>query len=128
SEFFQGTKGTVDTDGGGRGIIKGWNDNTLYDHRGNTDPNPYQQEHDELFRAIRAGEVINNTDYGAKSTLTALMGRMATYSGKGISWDEALNSNLSLLPTQFGWDATPPVLPDENGYYAAAVPGVTEVL
>lgn len=128
SEFFQGTKGTVDTDGGGKGIIRGWNGATLYDHRGDSDPNPYQQEHDELFAAIRKGEVIDDTENGAKSTLAALMGRMATYSGKVITWDEALNSKLSLMPTQFAWDAAPPVLPDENGYYEAPVPGVTQVL
>lgn len=128
SEFFQGTRGTVDTDGGGRGLVKDWKGKMLYDHRGDDDPNPYQQEHDELFASIRKGEVIDNTENGAKSTLTALMGRMATYSGKVVTWDEALNSQLSLLPAQFGWNAEPPVLPDEQGYYAAPVPGVTKVL
>jgi len=127
AEYFQGTKGTIDTSGD-RGIIKSWNGNVLYDHNAETDPNPYQQEHDELFAAIRNGDHINNTEYGAKSTLTALMGRMATYSGKIITWEEALNSNKSEMPEEFGWEAAPPVLPNDNGRYPVPVPGKTEVL
>lgn len=127
AEFFQGTEGTVDT-AGDKGILKGWDGKTLYDHRGDEDPNPYQQEHDELFAAIRAGEVINDTENGAKSTFTAIMGRMATYSGKVITWDEAIKSEKSLMPERFAWDANPPVMPDENGNYPVPVPGKTEVL
>ncbi|MEX0649357.1 MAG: Gfo/Idh/MocA family oxidoreductase [Balneolaceae bacterium] len=124
SEFFQGTKGTVDTNGD-IGIIKSWDGETIYNHRGDDDPNPYQKEHDEMFASIRSGGVINDTENGAKSTLTAIMGRMATYSGKIVTWDEALNSNINLVPEVLSWDAEPPVLPDENGYYPVPVPGVT---
>jgi myo-inositol 2-dehydrogenase / D-chiro-inositol 1-dehydrogenase len=53
---------------------------------------------------------------------------MATYSGQVIEWNDALNSNLSLMPKKFAWDAPPPVLPDANGYYPVAVPGKTVVL
>ena len=127
SEFFQGTKGTVDTQDG-KGILKSWDGKVLYNHRGDEDPNPYQQEHDELFASIRNGDVIDDTENGAKSTLTALMGRMATYSGKVITWDEALNGTKKLVPDVLTWDTEPPVLPDENGFYQAPVPGVTDVL
>lgn len=127
AEFFQGTKGTVDISGD-RGTLKDWSGKVLYDHDGENDPNPYQQEHDELFAAIRNGGHINNTEYGAKSTMTALMGRMATYSGKIITWDEAIKSLRSEMPEEFSWDAAPPVLPNENGRYPVPVPGVTEVL
>lgn len=127
SEFFQTTQGTIDTQGD-KGVLKSWDGQTLYNHRGAEDPNPYQQEHDELFAAIRAGKVINNAEYGAKSTLTALMGRMATYSGKVISWEQALNSTQSLMPERLAWDAEPPVLPDEDGRYPVPVPGQTQVL
>lgn len=127
AEFFQGTRGTIDTSGD-RGIIKSWDGETLYDHNAETDPNPYQQEHDELFAAIRNGNHINDTEYGAKSTMTALLGRMATYSGKVISWDEALNSQKSELPDEFGWEVAPPVIPGEDGEYPVPVPGETEVL
>ena len=67
-----------------------------------------------------------NAENGAKSTLTAIMGRMATYSGKTISWDEALNSDHHLMPAQVDWNTTPPSLPDENGHYTIPTPGVTK--
>ncbi len=60
------------------------------------------------------------------STLTAIMGRMAGYSGKVVTRDQALNSTLDLSPDRYTWDATPPVLPDENGDYPVAMPGVTK--
>ena len=53
------------------------------------------------------------------------MGRMATYSGNVVRWDEALHSELDLSPGEYAFDAMPPVLPDENGLYAAAIPGIT---
>jgi predicted dehydrogenase len=57
--------------------------------------NPYQKEHDDFFNAIRHDLPYDETEYGAKSTLTAIMGRMAAYSGKIVEWDAALNSNHS---------------------------------
>lgn len=127
SEFFQTTEGTIDT-AGDKGIITSWDGETLYDHNADGDINPYQQEHNELFAAIRNGEVINDTERSAKSTLTAIMGRMATYSGDVISWEDAMNGTKKLVPDEFSWDAKPPVTPDENGYYPVPVPGVTDVL
>lgn len=90
--------------------------------------NPYQQEHDDLFASIRAGLPINEAEYGATSTMTAILGRMATYSGQSITWEEATNSNISLAPAQYAWDATPPVVPDDSGQYPIPVPGVTKVV
>ena len=80
--------------------------------------NFYQTEHDELFAAIRSGKPINNGRYMAHSTLLAIMGRMATYTGQVITWDQALNSkeDLTLEKYQWGPIETPPV----------AVPGVTK--
>ena len=49
---------------------------------------------------------------------------MATYSGQVIEWDKAINSNLNLQPEKYAWDASPRSVPDANGYYAIAVPGV----
>ncbi len=60
--------------------------------------------------------------------MTALLGRMATYSGQVIQWDDAINSELNLMPAKFAWDADPPVLPDENGFYPIPTPGVTKVI
>jgi len=62
------------------------------------------------------------------STLTAIMGRMAGYSGKEIRRQDVLESNLSLLPKRLAWDVDPPVLPDADGAYPVAIPGVTKVL
>ncbi|MEX1136919.1 MAG: Gfo/Idh/MocA family oxidoreductase [Balneolales bacterium] len=128
SEVFQGTKGTINTDGGNNGLMRSYTGNVAYEHRGAEDPNPYQQEHNELFEALRKGRVINDSEVGAKATLTAIMGRMATYSGKVIEWEKALNSNINLIPENLSWDANPPSLPDENGFYPIPTPGVTEVL
>jgi myo-inositol 2-dehydrogenase / D-chiro-inositol 1-dehydrogenase len=90
--------------------------------------NPYQIEHDDLFAAIRNNTPYNETDYGARSTMTAIMGRMATYSGKVVTLDEAMNSDLTLAPETYAMDATPPIVPDENGEYRCAMPGTTKGL
>ena len=73
---------------------------------------------------------IAKAEYGAKSTMTAILGRMATYSGTMISWEEAINSNLSLADvdryTSLADEA--PVKPNDRGEYAIPVPGETKVL
>jgi hypothetical protein len=71
----------------------------------------YQTEHDELFAAIRSGNPINNGEYMTNSTMLAILGRMATYTGKTIGWDEALASNESLMPPAYDWISleVPPV-------------------
>ncbi len=124
-EVFQGTKGTIHTDGSDRGVLKSWRDTVIYDHEGDDDPNPYQKEHDELFVSIRNGGVISDVENAAKSTLTAIMGRMATYTGEVIDWDEAMNSEEILVPDDIDWDSTPPVQPDEDGNYPIPMPGQT---
>jgi hypothetical protein len=60
--------------------------------------------------------------------MTAILGRMATYSGAEISWDDALNSQIDLFPETLAWDALPKSLPDENGFYKIAVPGQTKAV
>ena len=89
--------------------------------------NAYQQEHDDLFAAIRNEEDYNEGQYGAYSTMISIMGRMATYSGQTIEWEKALNSGRNIMPKDFAFDATPPVVPDKNGRYPVPVPGVTNV-
>jgi predicted dehydrogenase len=96
--------------------------------RGERGENPYQTEHDDFFHAIRHNLPYSEIEYGAKSTLTAIMGRMAAYSGKIVEWDAALNSNLSLAPAVKSMDDAPPVLPDEHGLYAIPVAGKTIAL
>jgi hypothetical protein len=56
--------------------------------------------------------------------MTAVMGRMATYSGQVVTWDEAVKSQLRLAPKRYALDAEPPTLPDAAGNYPIATPGV----
>lgn len=121
-ETLVGTKGTVHC---GAGQIKA-GDKSLYAYDMKKENNPYQTEHDELFAAIAKGEYkFADTENGAKATLTAIIGRLATYSGQIIDWDTALNSGLSIQPEKYAFDANPPVLPDGDGFYPIAVPGKT---
>lgn len=122
TEAFQGTNGSAPSPG----VLLTKNGYALLRHSGKGDPNPYQVEHDELFDAIAKGEYrYADAENGAKATLTAILGRMATYSGKLVSWADALNSQLDLMPPAFDWKAQPKVLPDKNGMYMCAVPGAS---
>lgn len=78
----------------------------------------YQAEHDEMFAALHAGERIDNSDYMCKSTLMALLGRMAAYTGKRITWEQALASEEELMPATLHWDEAPP-------RHEVAIPGLT---
>ncbi len=99
-----------------------------WEMRGERGENPYQEEHDDFFHAIRSNLPYSEIEYGAKSTLTAIMGRMAAYSGKIVEWDAALNSNFSLAPEIQSMDDAPPVRPAEHGLYAIPVAGKTVAL
>jgi predicted dehydrogenase len=123
SEFATGPKGTCHI---GSGTID-FADKTNWRYR-EKDKNPYQVEHDDLFDAIRNNKDYNEAEYGATSTMTAIMGRMATYSGKVIDWDKALASEVSVMPQKFDFNADPPTMPDANGNYPIPTPGVTKVL
>jgi myo-inositol 2-dehydrogenase/D-chiro-inositol 1-dehydrogenase len=122
SEHAVGTKGTCDVSGY---VIRGANP---WRYKAEGGKNPYQQEHDDLFAAIRNDKPYSEAEYGAHSTMTAILGRMATYSGKVIEWNDALNSQVDVMPKQFAWDAEPPVKPGADGMYPRAVPGKTRVV
>lgn len=126
-EVFQGSKGSIEL---GKAVITDLEGNEVYKYprRSDQDPNPYQVEHDRLFASIRNNEVISDAENGAKSTLSAILGRMATYSGQKITMEEALNSKLDLVPENMNWDSTPPTLPDSNGNYTIPTPGVTKFI
>jgi len=126
-EVFQGSNGSVVIGKGEMTDLSG-NIKYKYPNKWNEDPNPYQVEHDKLFQSIRNNEVINDVEYGAKSTMTAIMGRMATYTGKKITWDQAINSKEMLVPNNLSWNSTPPTLPDKNGKYLVAIPGKTQFI
>lgn len=127
-EVFQGTKGSVTTNDAGTAKLFDLSGNEINTISNSEGHNPYQEEHNQLFAAIRDKRVINNAEYGAKSSMSAIMGRMATYSGKVITWDEALNSELRLMPEEVTWDSEPPTKPDGDGNYPIPMPGKTMTL
>lgn len=125
SEHVSGTKGSADLNNDRAGfMIKGQNE---WRYQGPKD-DPYQIEHDHFFAAIRQDKPHNEAEYAAISTMMGIMGRMATYSGKMIEWDEAFNSKLELVPPQVTWDTAPPIGPNADGFYPVALPGNTVAL
>jgi len=58
--------------------------------------NPYIQEHINFVTAIRTGNTLNDGEDQAYSSLVTIMGRMAAYTGKDVTWDEVLNADLYL--------------------------------
>jgi myo-inositol 2-dehydrogenase / D-chiro-inositol 1-dehydrogenase len=132
AEHVHGTKGRADVSG-----------SKIYDADGkmihNFNPRDdaerdlsqgHQQEHHDLFAEIRAGRLPQEGEWGAKSTMTAIFGRMATYSGKLLKWDECLNSEVVVSPVDkiSSFQDEPPTKPDANGWYALPVPGKTKVV
>jgi len=123
-ELLIGTKGKVFCDESRITDNKG---KTIYQFDKKTENQPYQAEHDELFAAVAKGEFkFQDAERAAKSTMTSILGRMATYSGQVIDWDKAINSGINIMPQKYAFDATPPILPDANGLYPVAIPGVTK--
>jgi myo-inositol 2-dehydrogenase / D-chiro-inositol 1-dehydrogenase len=99
-------------------VIKG---KTNWRHREEKMRDMYQIEHDELFASIRRGKPINDGEWMAQSTMLAIMGRMAAYTGQLVTWEEAINSKENLFPEKLAWDtpiSVPPV----------AMPGVTKLI
>src|SRR5688500_15694259 len=122
-EMLVGSKGVVKC-GAAEIVQKG---KTFYQYDKALENNPYQTEHDELFAAIAKGEYkFADAENGAKATMTSILGRLATYSGQVVEWDAALNSGLDLQPKSYDWNAMPPNVPNEEGFYAVATPGLTK--
>lgn len=82
-------------------------------------PSMYDVEHQEMFQSIRSGSPINNGHYMCNSTMIALMGRMAAYTGKTLTWDECLASTEQLGPTEYAWADAPESV--------VAIPGRTKL-
>ncbi len=131
SEYAIGTKGKSELH---RYAITGQNPWRFKDESGKA-KDPYQQEHDDLFDAIRNNKPYNEAEYGATSSMTAVFGRMATYSGKEINWDDAVNSKIDTMVKDIdkvsfaeAMKLTPPTKPGEGGLYQLPVPGKTVVI
>ena len=123
-EEIRGTKGRLTISGnGGDATIHDLKNEVIWKYRGKSDPNPYEQEHRELQAAVLNDTPLNNAYYGAKSSFTSVLGRYATYTGKKVNWDEALNADVDLMAKNLSFDAAPPVVPAEDGSYEVAIPG-----
>lgn len=110
NEFAHGTKGSREVAvGGGPELESG---------------NPYVQEHVNLIKAILGDKPINDAWHATMSSMTAVLGRMATYSGQVVKWDEAIEKGPQESPEKIAWDAKPRSLPDENGFYPFPIPGI----
>lgn len=104
-----GTKGTYEGESGSRRHVFRTGD-SAWRWKGEQ-RDGYQTEHDEMYASIRAGKPINTGDRFIKTTLTAIMARMAAYTGKEITWEMALNSKEDLFPKNIHWDMKLPVAP-----------------
>jgi hypothetical protein len=119
SDIFLGAKGTCDLM---KHRIEGENP---WRYQG-PKANMFVTEHEALFDSIRRGQPLNHGVYMARSTMLAILGRMTTYTGQAITREQAMQSKEDLSPARYAWDAAPPVLPDRDGGYPIAVPGVTK--
>ncbi len=90
--------------------------------------NPYDAEHREFVKSIRAGRPLNCGDYMARSTLVTIMGQLSCYSGRQVTWEQVSKSEYFIppKPEDCTWDMDPPTAPDVDGAYpVCATPGVT---
>jgi myo-inositol 2-dehydrogenase/D-chiro-inositol 1-dehydrogenase len=113
SESLAGTKGSCQVDRYTIAGEKSWR----YAGSNNL---PYVQEHTDLIASIRGGKPYNELKQVAETTLTAIMGRTAAYTGQGVTWEHALNSTEYLMPARLEWDGPLAVAP-------VAMPGQTKV-
>jgi len=117
SEAAHGSEGTSNC----AGRIEGENE-WRFDGRG---VSGHQQEQTDLIAALRAGGRYNEGYYGANSSMTAVLGRVANYSGKVVKWDELVAKGKSQMPEgDLSFDTPAPFEKDENGDYPIPVPGV----
>ncbi len=116
SAYIYGTEGRAEFTTRGSQIVKASGE-VLLDKTVHKDH--YQIEHDEFFASIRSGKPINNGVYMSHSTLLAILGRMAAYTGQEITWNQALNSTQDLTPPHFDWKQPLPETP-------VSIPGKTK--
>ena len=91
---------------------------------------PYQREHDVLFKAIRSGKPVNNGDYMVRSTMITVMGQISCYTGKEVTWDQINKSDFYYPPKPEDCrdDMEPPVKAGPDGSYPVPKPGFTNMI
>ncbi|MDB4691456.1 Gfo/Idh/MocA family oxidoreductase [Verrucomicrobia bacterium] len=114
NDYIHGAKGIAEILGWSRVQIRG-EESWKYSGPNN---DMYQTEHNELFASIRDGNPINDGDWMSSSTMMGIMGRMAAYTGKEISWEQAMNSQEKLVPEFFEPNMNLPIRP-------MSIPGAT---
>ena len=107
NDYIHGAKGIAEILGWSRVQIRG-EESWKY---GGPNNDMYQTEHNELFASIRDGNPINDGDWMSSSTMMGIMGRMAAYTGKEISWEQAMNSQEKLVPEFFEPNMDLPIRP-----------------
>jgi predicted dehydrogenase len=121
NEEFQGTKAFVKI-----GEITDYDGKRLWKFEG-PNPNPYQVEHDELHDAIRNDKPLNDAYHGVTASFAAVLGRLATYSGKQQDYAKALALDYRLMPENLTWESNPPVMPGKDGSYPLPMPASFKV-
>ena len=104
ADYILGTKGTCTIGRGPSPRIEGQNKWTFEGQKNDM----YQQEHDVLFASIRKSQPINDGKRMTTSTLLAMMGRMAAYTGQQLTWEQALNSQEVIFPVDLDWKGSRP--------------------
>jgi predicted dehydrogenase len=125
SSHAHGTKGSVSFEGSDAVTIEVKGSSTKHLKPGR---DSHELEWDDLLAAMLEGRPYNEADSTAGSTMTAILGRMATYSGKLVTWDEAVKSTLTYAPDRLAWDASPRSRPNPDGIYPCATPGITRAV
>ncbi len=120
SDIIMGTKGRCDLL---RGTITG---ETNWQYEGESGSG-HRLEQVEFCKALRAGKTIVN-DYMVNSTMVAILGQIACYSGQQLTWDDAYNSDFIFGPADGSFNMDPPKTPGPDGNYPIAVPGKTKVI
>ena len=115
STYIVGTQGVCHVE---KATVSDHNGNVTWKYDGPKGTQMHRAEQNELFASIRASQPNNDGDFMSKSTMLAILGRMASYTGKKITWQQAMNSQESLSPSNYDWNAKLEVSP-------IATPGVT---
>jgi predicted dehydrogenase len=120
-DYILGTKGRLEIRGGvPRIFLHGGGTTPVWTYEGPRN-DMYQSEHDTLFASIRKKEPVNDGVWMSSSTMLAILGRTAAYTGAQLTWDMAMNSQESIVPAKIDWNGSLPVAP-------IAMPGRTKFI